>query len=223
MPLRQSAWRWRPGRLPDRRGGVARPATYPPDGRPSGRIRPRIVLAQQARAGYHAVRLYLSGAHGTLVYLFALTVAWWTLRGADPRLVHRLLISQSTNLHNMTHDPFQVLVASAFWIDGKASYVQLVAGFLLVVVPAERWLGTGRWVLTFAAGHAGATLVTVIGYAVSHGLLNDRIARASDVGGPLVADGECCPTSQVRYIPVRCSGAVRAVVIRAQATSMRPG
>jgi hypothetical protein len=29
----------------------------------------------------------------TLVYLFPLTVAWWTPRGADPRLVRRLLIS----------------------------------------------------------------------------------------------------------------------------------
>src|SRR5664279_1799091 len=32
---------------------------------------------------------------------------------ADPRRVRRLLISQSTNLHNMSRDPFQVLIASA--------------------------------------------------------------------------------------------------------------
>lgn len=141
-------------------------------------------IPQQARATYRQVRRYLARAPGTLVYLFTLAVTWWTLRGADPKLVHRLLISQSTNLHNMTRNAFQVLVASAFWIDGTTFHWQVIVEFLLIMVPAERWLGTRRWLLTFAAGHIGATLITVTGiaYAIHHGLLDNRIARTSDVG-----------------------------------------
>lgn len=144
----------------------------------------RTFLIGRGRDGYHRLRVYLLAAPGTLVYLFTLAVTWWTLRGADPKLVHKLLISQSTNLHNMSRHPFQVLVASAFWIDSTSFHWKVVAEFLLVMVAAERWLGTRRWVLTFAAGHIGATLITVTGiaYAISHGLLDNRIARTSDVG-----------------------------------------
>lgn len=118
------------------------------------------------------------------MYLFTLTVTWWTLRGADPTLVRRLVVSQSTNLHNMTHQPLQVLVGSAFWLDDTDAFWFTVGQFLLVMAPAERWLGSRRWITAFVAGHVGASLVTVTGiaYAIHHGLLDNDIAHTADVG-----------------------------------------
>jgi hypothetical protein len=131
---------------------------------------------------YAWAKLALAGAPGTMVYLFALAVTSWTLRGADPRLEKHLIISQSTNLDNMTHQPVDVLIGSAFWVTG--SHWQLLIEFLLVMVPVERWLGTRRWLATFAIGHVGATLVTVTGiaYGIHHGLLDVSVDHVSDVG-----------------------------------------
>ena len=129
-------------------------------------------------------RTYFGGAPATLVYLFALLVTWLTLQGADQRLTHQLIVSASTNVRNMRHDPVQVLIVSAFWIGQTAFPWVVVVEFLLVSVAAERWLGTVRWILTFIAGHVGATLITVTGivYAVDHDMLKVRIERTEDVG-----------------------------------------
>jgi hypothetical protein len=95
-----------------------------------------------------------------------------------------LIISASTNLNNMRHDPVQVLISSAFWTGSTAVPWSTVAEFLLVMVAAERWLGTRRLLGVFAAGHIGATLITLCGiaYGLHHGLLPAQIAYTSDVG-----------------------------------------
>lgn len=130
-----------------------------------------------------AVHDHLGGAPAACAYAFTLFVTWWTLRGISDIAGHRLILSASTNLHNMRHDPVQVLVASAFWTEGGFPWT-IVLGFLTVMAWAERWLGTVRWVLIFALGHVGATLITVTGtaYAVDHRLLPLKVAVVSDVG-----------------------------------------
>ncbi|WP_068028741.1 rhomboid-like protein [Nocardia mexicana] len=130
-----------------------------------------------------AVRDFLGGAPASCAYAFTLFVTWWTLRGISDIAGHRLILSASTNLHNMQRDPVQVLVASAFWTEGGFPWA-IVLGFLTVMAFAERWLGTVRWVLVFAIGHVGATLLTVTGiaYAVDHGLIPLKVAVVSDVG-----------------------------------------
>ena len=55
-----------------------------------------------------------------------------------------------------------MLVLSAFLLDNGRLLVQ-AAYFTFVVAPVERWIGTYRWLYTFAAGHIGATLATTIG------------------------------------------------------------
>ena len=129
-------------------------------------------------------RAYFAEAPATLVYLLALLVTWLTLQSADQRLTHQLIVSASTNVRNMRHDPLQVLIASAFWLGQTAFPWTVVLEFLVIVVAAERWLGTLRWILTFIAGHVGATLITFVGivYAVDHDLLPARIDRTEDVG-----------------------------------------
>lgn len=134
------------------------------------------------------VRTYLRAAPGTLIYLFTLFVTQLTLGTVDDRLGQRLLLSESTNLHNMARVPLQVLIGSAFWFDTDTTLTTVTFVLLLLVLaPVERWLGTGRWLLAVASGHVGATLITLVAtvYAVRHGLLAAgpaSLTRAMDVG-----------------------------------------
>ncbi|WP_245668670.1 rhomboid-like protein [Nocardia xishanensis] len=130
-----------------------------------------------------AIRRHLGAAPASTAYAFTLFVTWWTLRGLGEAVQHRLILSASTNLANMRRDPVQVLVASAFWTEGKFPWLTILE-FLVVMAAAERWLGTGRWILLFATGHIGATLITVTGIsrAIDRGLIPLRVAIAPDVG-----------------------------------------
>ncbi|MEU1544286.1 rhomboid-like protein [Nocardia sp. NPDC005745] len=130
-----------------------------------------------------AIRGHLGAAPASTAYAFTLFVTWWTLRGVGDSVERRLIFSASTNLYNMRHNPVQVLVASAFWTEGGFPWAT-IAGFLVVMAYAERWLGTGRWILLFATGHIGATLLTVTGiaHAIDRGVIPLRVAVAADVG-----------------------------------------
>ncbi|MBU3065949.1 hypothetical protein KO481_31065 [Nocardia sp. NEAU-G5] len=130
-----------------------------------------------------ALRDLLGDAPASCAYAFTLFVTWWTLRGISDFAGHRLILSQSTNLHNMRREPVQVLVASAFWTEGGFPWGTII-GFLIVMAFAERWLGTLRWIFVFAVGHVGATLIVVTGisYAVHHHLIPLKVVLATDVG-----------------------------------------
>ncbi|MBF6212751.1 hypothetical protein IU433_20115 [Nocardia puris] len=130
-----------------------------------------------------ALRAHLAAAPASVAYAFTLFVTWWTLRGVGESVEHRLILSASTNLRNMQRDPVQVLVASAFWIEGGFPWL-VIAEFLVVMAAAERWLGTGRWIALFATGHIGASLlvVTAIDRALDRDLIPVRVATAADVG-----------------------------------------
>ncbi|MEV6138486.1 rhomboid-like protein [Nocardia sp. NPDC051990] len=129
------------------------------------------------------LRQHLSEAPASTAYAFTLFVTWWTLRGVGDSVERRLIFSASTNLYNMQHNPVQVLVASAFWTQGQFPWVT-IAEILVVMGFAERWLGTGRWILLFATGHIGATLLTVtaIGHAIDRHVIPVRVQYAADVG-----------------------------------------
>jgi hypothetical protein len=123
-------------------------------------------------------------APATAAYLAALMVTTATLASSSPHAVHWLVASASTNLHNMTHDPLRVLVVSAFWVQSTPWIWAMAPLLVAVMAPAERLLGTGRTLFVFAAGHLGATALTVaaIGVGVDRGLLPHRLAYALDVG-----------------------------------------
>jgi hypothetical protein len=125
------------------------------------------------------------GAPGTWIYLFTLLVTQLTLTTVDERIGRKLVLSESTNLHNMARAPIQVLLGSAFWTDTTPWLTYLsFAGLLAVMVPVERWLGTWRWLVTVACGHLGATLATlaVTGWALSRGWAHPGVTEISDVG-----------------------------------------
>ncbi len=56
--------------------------------------------------------------------------------------------------------------------------------FALVLAPAERWLGTVRWLVVFVTGHVGATLATAAGLwlAIRWRLAPTSLSDVIDVG-----------------------------------------
>jgi hypothetical protein len=129
------------------------------------------------------LRILLRRSPATFTYLAILTVTTWVLVGASPSVVDAMLRDQSTNLSHLGQDPVRVLVRSAFWL---ANYELLFWAVLYIAVmaPAERWLGTGRWLIAFAVGHVGATLLTATGVwlAIRSGVASTRLENVVDVG-----------------------------------------
>lgn len=130
-----------------------------------------------------AVFAFVRASPATFVYLAILTVTTWVLVGASPKVVGALLEDQSTNLHHLTHDPVRVLIRSAFWLSNYELLFWATL-FLVVLAPAERWLGTSRWLVAFISGHVGATLLTSAGIwlAIRNGFAPARLANVVDVG-----------------------------------------
>lgn len=140
-------------------------------------------LASTWRAHRPALIRFVRASPATFTYLSILSVTTWVLVGASPAVVAALLENQSTNLHHLTRDPVRVLIRSAFWLSGY-ELLFFAALFLVVLAPAERWLGTPRWLIAFASGHVGATLLTSlwIWLAVRTGAAPASIENVVDVG-----------------------------------------
>ena len=140
-------------------------------------------LRGSALAGWVG-RPWESRATQTYVAIVAVTTLWSS--AADDRLALAALRTASTNLHGLTHQPVTVLVSSAMWADpgGWRGYLAFLAAAVLVLAPVERRLGTGRSVAAFAAGHAGATLISAGGLwlAIEAGRADRSLTRAVDVG-----------------------------------------
>ncbi len=189
-----------------------------PDG-PAGRrrrwrpvARERLGLANPNEAAAVVAR-YLRSAPGTMTYLFTVFITTVSLRAAGPDLTDALIRSESTNVHNMLHNPVRGLIASAFWIDTSRWPVALVLLFVVVMAPTERRIGTARWLAVGAAGHIGATVATTIGISigVSHHLLRPSLTHAADVGISYFAIAVA--TAYVALLPGRLPWLGRAVIV----------
>jgi hypothetical protein len=146
---------------------------------PSG---PRLLLGR-ARRFYRHVAEYLARAPGTHVLLLVLAVTTLVLRGLDAPTATRILRHHSTNLLQMSRDAPRVLLLSTFLLDrGRPGPALLLD--ILVLVMAERWIGTYRWLGVFVAGHVGATLATTIGIwlQVRSGAAGRALVYPVDVG-----------------------------------------
>lgn len=129
------------------------------------------------------VHAFVRRSPATFAYLAILTVTTWVLVGASTSVVEAMLREQSTNLSHLGSEPVRVLVRSAFWLPNYELLFWTVL-YVVVLAPAERWLGTGRWLIAFTAGHIGATLLTATGVwlAIRSGIASHHLKDAVDVG-----------------------------------------
>jgi hypothetical protein len=95
----------------------------------------------------------------------------------------RLQREHSTNLRRLGTEPARVLVSSLFWLDGRRWW-PYVPVFAAVVAPAERRLGTGRWLLVGLAAHVIGTYVGQghLRLRIRTGRAPSRLVNARDVG-----------------------------------------
>jgi hypothetical protein len=121
----------------------------------------------------------------------------------------RLLRERSTNLHHLRRNPVRVLIASLFWLDGRRwwPYVPVYAG---VLAPAERRMGSARWLAVGLTAHIVGTYVGQ-GYlrrSIRAGQAPPRLANAHDVGVSYFLLGVA--GTAAAYLPERYRTGVRA-------------
>ncbi len=140
---------------------------------PTHRPRPTARLAGWIRA-----------APGTHTWLALLGVTSCVIAAVSPGSRNLLLHHNSTNLVELRRHPVRVLVVSALWIEAPSGLLLYVPLFELIHAPAERWLGTRRWLAAVGVSHVGATLVSQ--QAVLLGIRSDRLpesmAHTVDIG-----------------------------------------
>ncbi|MEY9877988.1 hypothetical protein ABH931_007512 [Streptacidiphilus sp. MAP12-33] len=130
-----------------------------------------------------ALWAYIRRAPGTFVWLAILFVTTVVIRHVDPHTADRILERHSTNLHYLRQQPVRVLITSGFYIAGGGWWFYLVL-YNIFHVPAERWLGTGRWLATLLIAHVGATYISegVLYWAIQHGLAPEKARFTLDYG-----------------------------------------
>ncbi|MGA5820187.1 rhomboid-like protein [Kitasatospora sp. NPDC094028] len=135
-----------------------------------------------ARAG-RAVWAYVRRAPGSYAWLAILLVTTQVIRHVDPVTADRILERRSTNLHHLQVSPVRVLATSALWIAG-GGWLGYFVLYNLFHVPAERWLGTLRWISVAVIAHVGATYLSegVLGWAIHRGLAPPKAVYTLDYG-----------------------------------------
>lgn len=152
-------------------------------------------------------------APATIAWLLTLLVTTRVQRSAGRQRAH-LLAEQSTNLHHLEREPVRVLAASLFWLDDRRWW-PYVAPFLLVLAPAERRMGTTRWLLVGLAAHVAGTYIGQ-GYlrrSIETEQAPAHLARARDVGVSYFALG--IAGAVTTYAPKRFRWALRILGVGA--------
>ncbi|WP_037606356.1 rhomboid-like protein [Streptacidiphilus rugosus] len=136
-----------------------------------------------ARRPAHAAWHYVRRAPGTFVWLAILFVTTQIVRHVDPTVADHILEKRSTNLHYLAVSPVRVLITSAFWIAGGGWFFYFVL-YNIFHVPAERWLGTARWLAVLAIAHVGATYISegVLYWSIQHGYAPESAKFTLDYG-----------------------------------------
>jgi hypothetical protein len=150
---------------------------------PQPQVQPPTDSPKGARGVAARVRAYVRRAPGTYVWLLALLLSTYVINHISPQFHDQFLRQRSTNLHHLATDPVRVLVGSAFWLDGGGWFGYFVL-YNVFHVPAERWLGTLRWLGVVAVTHVGATYLSegVLLWAIHHGHAPASAVNTLDVG-----------------------------------------
>ncbi|WP_312033789.1 MULTISPECIES: rhomboid-like protein [unclassified Rhodococcus (in: high G+C Gram-positive bacteria)] len=143
----------------------------------------KAVTAYRFRNWVRAAWTYVRRAPGTFVWLAVLLATTVVSRYLSAEQLQVVLGDRSTNLHHLAEDPVRVLIASAFWLAG-GGWVTYFFLFNVFHVPAERWLGTLRWVTVVAIAHVGATYLSegALYWAIRHGHAPVSAVDTLDVG-----------------------------------------
>lgn len=112
---------------------------------------------------------YVRSAPGTFIWLAILLVNNIVIHQFSPDFRQRFILHHSTNLHELSHNPVRVLISSALWIDSGHWWPYLIL-YTIFHAPAERWLGTKRWLIVVIVSHVGATYISegVVDYDIRH-------------------------------------------------------
>ncbi|MFI5676524.1 rhomboid-like protein [Streptomyces cellulosae] len=102
---------------------------------------------------------YVRGAPGTYVWLALLFVTTVAVHHMSPDFEREFLLERSTNIRGLSENPGRALVASALLIDG-GKWLPQVFLYSVFHAPAERWLGTVRWLVVCVTAHVLASLVS---------------------------------------------------------------
>jgi hypothetical protein len=145
--------------------------------------RPLGLLGVTITRAAKAVWNYLRRAPGTFLWLVILTVTTYVISHINPEFRDRFLRQRSTNLHELSTNPIRVLFSSALYIDGGGLWLYYVL-YNAFHVPAERKLGTLRWLVVVIASHVGATYLSegALYWEVRHGYLPHSAIFTLDIG-----------------------------------------
>ncbi len=143
------------------------------------------------------------------------------LLGLPRELGEQVLGAHSTNLEQFGSHPLQSLITSALWIEPvDIPFVALMT--LLVLGPAERWLGHIGMPAVYFAGSAMASLISVLSAnrLLAHGIITDDldVEGMIDVG---VSYGSLCLAGLMVYLVPRLRwrlGAMLALPVLVQLT-----
>ncbi|MGW0939632.1 rhomboid-like protein [Streptomyces sp. NPDC002666] len=146
---------------------------------PAPPTRPRPAPAAWIRSAGSWVR----SAPGTYIWLTVLFVTTVIVHQMSPAFEEDFLRQRSTNIHELSRNPVRVLISSAFWIDG-GTWLPYAALYTVFHAPAERRLGTLRWLTVAATAHVLATLVSegLLAWAIQHGHAPETAVNTLDVG-----------------------------------------
>ena len=129
------------------------------------------------------IAAYVVSAPATFLYLLVIATTSWVLASSRDSVDAALLRGHSSNLSALAQDPLHGLVQSAFWVEGWPVF--LAAAVLAIpLAPVERWLGTTRWVVVLAIGHAVTSLLVAgaIWTAIDSGHASPGLRNVVDVG-----------------------------------------
>lgn len=118
-----------------------------------------------------------------LLYAAAVLVTGLVELTSERDDTRRLVLSSSTNLHNLSHHPVPVLLTSAFLVASPAG-LWVVPVVVAVFGGAQRWFGRLVTVVVALLGHVLSSLLVGVALAagITHHLLSRRLADEPDVG-----------------------------------------
>ncbi|MGV0853041.1 rhomboid-like protein [Mycolicibacterium phlei] len=163
----------------------------------------------------------LADAPLTLTWLLVLLVTTLVQRRAGHTASRRIQRNNSTNLRRLRTEPHRVLTTSLFWLDDARwwPYVPVFAG---IVAPAERRLGSRRWLLVGLTAHIVGTYVgqSYLRLLIRTGRVPERLEDARDVGVSYFVLGVAGALTKSAKHPRRIQAA--AVLALAANTAARP-